>query len=31
MAYLVTEEQINVLTIAHDRRRPVHWSGRAAP
>jgi toxin ParE1/3/4 len=31
VAYLVTEEQIEVLAIAHDRRRPVYWSGRVAP
>jgi toxin ParE1/3/4 len=31
VAYLVTEEQIDVLAIAHDRRRPLYWSGRAAP
>jgi plasmid stabilization system protein ParE len=28
VAYLVTEDQIYVLAIAHDRRRPVYWSGR---
>lgn len=29
VAYLVTDEVIHVLAIAHDRRRPVYWSGRA--
>ncbi|MEP7112930.1 MAG: hypothetical protein ABI862_06670 [Ilumatobacteraceae bacterium] len=29
VANLVTEEQIDVLAIAHDRRRPRYWSGRA--
>lgn len=28
LAYLVTEDEIHVLAIAHDRRRPVYWSGR---
>lgn len=28
LAYLVTEDQIHILAIAHDRRRPVYWSGR---
>lgn len=28
LAYLVTEDQVHVLAIAHDRRRPVYWSGR---
>lgn len=28
VAYLVTDELIHVLAIAHDRRRPVYWSGR---
>ena len=31
VAYLVTEEQIDVLAIAHDRRRPMYWSGRVPP
>lgn len=29
LAYLVTDEVILVLAIAHDRRRPVYWSSRA--
>jgi len=29
VAYLVTKDQVHVLAIAHDRRRPVYWSGRA--
>ena len=28
LAYLITQGQIYVLAIAHDRRRPVYWSGR---
>ena len=28
VAYLVTDDQTFVLAIAHDRRRPVYWSGR---
>lgn len=28
VAYLVTDEAIHVLAIAHDRRRPTYWSGR---
>ena len=28
VAYLMTEDHIDVLAIAHDRRRPVYWSGR---
>ena len=28
VAYLVTDYQIHVLAIAHDRRRPVYWRGR---
>jgi plasmid stabilization system protein ParE len=29
VAYLVEDAVIHVLAIAHDRRRPVYWSGRA--
>ena len=29
VAYLVTEDHILVLAIAHDRRRPGYWSDRA--
>lgn len=29
VAYLVTEDQIQVLAIAHDRRRPFYWRSRA--
>ena len=28
LVYLVTEGQIDVLAVAHDRRRPAYWSGR---
>lgn len=28
LAYLVTPEEIHVLAVAHDRRRPIYWSGR---
>ena len=28
VGYLVAEEQIVILAIAHDRRRPHYWSGR---
>ena len=28
VAYLFVGDQIHVLAIAHDRRRPVYWSGR---
>jgi len=28
VAYLVTAEQIYILAIAHDRRRPFYWSSR---
>lgn len=28
VAYLIVGERIKVLAIAHDRRRPVYWSGR---
>jgi plasmid stabilization system protein ParE len=28
LAYLVTADRVHVLAIAHDRRRPVYWSGR---
>ena len=31
LAYLTTDDQIEVLAIAHDRRRPIHWSSRIAP
>jgi len=29
LAYLVTMDQVHVLAVAHDRRRPTYWSGRA--
>ncbi len=29
VAYLVATDQVHVLAIAHDRRRPIYWSGRA--
>lgn len=28
LAYLVSDDEIQVLAIAHDRRRPAYWSGR---
>ena len=28
VAYVVTDDVIHVLAIAHDRRRPVYWSAR---
>jgi plasmid stabilization system protein ParE len=28
LAYLVSNEDILVLAVAHDRRRPKYWSGR---
>ncbi|CAN5670487.1 hypothetical protein BH10ACT2_BH10ACT2_27120 [soil metagenome] len=28
LAYLIVDEQIKVLAIAHDRRRPNYWSDR---
>ena len=28
VAYLIVDEQIEVLAIAHDRRRPTYWSDR---
>jgi toxin ParE1/3/4 len=28
VAYLVTEDRVHVVAIAHDRWRPVYWSGR---
>ena len=31
VAYLIAGEQIEVLAVAHDRRRPIYWSGRVAP
>ena len=31
VAYLITSERIEVLAIAHDRRRPMYWRERAAP
>ena len=29
VAYLVADDVIHVLAVAHDRRRPTSWSGRA--
>ena len=29
VAYIVTGDLIRVLAVAHERRRPVYWSGRA--
>ena len=29
VAYLVTTDPVHVLAVAHDRRRPIYWSGRA--
>jgi hypothetical protein len=29
VAYLVTTDQVHVVAIAHDRRRPIYWSARA--
>lgn len=29
VAYLITDDVIDVLAIAHDHRRPAYWSGRA--
>ena len=29
LGFNVTKDQVHVLAIAHDRRRPVYWSGRA--
>jgi len=31
VAYLITHEQIYVLAVAHDRRRPIYWRDRTAP
>lgn len=31
VAYLVTIDQIHILAIAHDRRRPIYWSSRVDP
>ncbi len=28
LSYLVSDDEIHVLAIAHDRRRPAYWSGR---
>ncbi|MEP7113825.1 MAG: type II toxin-antitoxin system RelE/ParE family toxin [Ilumatobacteraceae bacterium] len=28
VAYLITDEQIHVIAVAHDRRRPMYWGGR---
>jgi plasmid stabilization system protein ParE len=28
VAYAVTDEMIQVLAVAHDRRRPAYWTGR---
>jgi toxin ParE1/3/4 len=28
VAYLVADDVIHVLAVAHDRRRPAYWSGR---
>ena len=30
VAYLIVDEQIEVLAIAHDRRRPIYWSDRVS-
>ena len=30
VAYVITEDQIYVLAVAHDRRRPRYWRGRVA-
>ena len=31
VAFLVRDEAIYVLAVAHDRRRPAYWSGRTSP
>ena len=31
LAYMITGEQVHVLAVAHDRRRPTYWYNRAAP
>ena len=28
LAYLVSDDKIHILAIAHDGRRPAYWSGR---
>ena len=28
LAYLVAGDEIHVLAVAHDRRRPTYWAGR---
>ena len=28
LAYLVGDEEIHVLAVAHDHRRPTYWTGR---
>ena len=30
LAYIITGEQVHVLAVAHDRRRPTYWHNRAA-
>ncbi|MGH9222711.1 MAG: type II toxin-antitoxin system RelE/ParE family toxin [Acidimicrobiales bacterium] len=29
VAYLVADDEVHVLAVAHDRRLPAYWSGRA--
>ncbi len=29
LAYLVADDEIYVLAVAHDHRRPTYWTGRA--
>ena len=29
LAYLVADDEIQVLAVAHDHRRPTYWTGRA--
>jgi len=29
LAYLVAHDEIHVLAVAHDHRRPTYWTGRA--
>ncbi|MDQ6949021.1 MAG: type II toxin-antitoxin system RelE/ParE family toxin [Actinomycetota bacterium] len=29
LAYLVADDEIHVLAVAHDHRRPTYWTGRA--
>ena len=30
LAYLVADDEIHVLPVAHDHRRPTYWTGRAS-